>query len=61
MPPDAVIDADPEKFGEMSARCLEVAAEEVVIVYVPAGSVMPLSVNPSVVSVIATSPETVAE
>ena len=57
----AVIDAEPEKFGDVVCPLPDRVAEDVVIVYVPAGSVWPLSIRLSVVSVIEPLPITVAE
>jgi hypothetical protein len=61
VPPLAVIDAEPEKFGDVLGPLPASVAEDVVIVNVPAGSGCPLSMRPSVVSVIAALPVTVAE
>ena len=57
----ALMDTVPEKFGDEDCPLPVRVAELVVIVYVPAGSVWPLSVRPSVVSVMETFPATVAE
>ena len=62
MPLVAVIEAEPEKFGDDVVPLPESVAEFVVIVYVPAGSAWPLSVRARRdVSVIETLPVTVAE
>ena len=62
MPPAAVIEADPAKFGEAVVPLPEKVAELVVIVYVPAGRAWPLSVMApaGTVNVIETFPVTVA-
>ena len=62
MPPVAVMEADPAKFGEEVVPLPESVAELVVIVYVPAGRAWPLSVRTpaGTVSVIETLPVTVA-
>lgn len=61
MPPVAVTEADPAKFGAEVVPLPERVAELVVIMYVPASSVWPSSVSPSVVNVIETDQLTVAE
>ena len=61
VPPVALIETDPAKLGDEVAPLPLSVADEVVIVYVPAGRGCPLSVRLSVASVIETLPVTVAE